>query len=77
MVGSVIYIGVNTQHRESAQNTCLSRLSDTGAYRRDILLGDRAAHYCGFIQQYRGLIDQDIGLGIKLKFLAVGLQWPY
>ena len=74
MVGAVIYISVHAQYRGSAQNTCLRRLFDTRAHRRDILLGDSAAHHSGLKQQCGRLVDQDIRLGVKLKLLTVGLQ---
>ena len=44
MVGTVEYVGMNAQYRESAEDTGLGRLFDTFADRRDILLRDRAAH---------------------------------
>ena len=43
MVGTVVYIRVNADNRESAQDTGLHGLLDTFADRRDILLRDRAA----------------------------------
>ena len=49
MVGTVIYISVNTKYRESTQNTGFRCFLDTLADSRDILLRNRTADYAGFI----------------------------
>ena len=43
VVGAVVHIGVNADHRVAAQGTGLHRVLDTGVHCRDVFLRDRAA----------------------------------
>ena len=74
MIGAIVHVGMDAQNGEPAQNTCIHSLSDAFAYRRNIFLRNGTAYYCGFVQQHGRLIDQDIGLGIKLELLTVCLH---
>ena len=47
MVGTIVYVSVNAEYRESAEDTCLSSLFDTFAYSRDVLFRDSTADNAG------------------------------
>ena len=56
MVGTIEYIRVYTQYRESAENTGLGSFLDTLADSRNVLLRNRTADNRGF--ELEGLLDR-------------------
>ncbi len=74
MVGTIVHVGMDAQHRESAQDTCIGSFPDAFTHRRDIFLGNGTTHHGRFEQKHGRLVDQDIGLRIKVKLLTVCLQ---
>ena len=80
MIGTIVYIRMNTQNRESAKDTGLSCFLNTFTNCRNIFLRNSTTDYGRLEQQCRRLVNQDVRLRIKIKMVAVcfhGLEFHF